>query len=608
MKHLFLSLFILTVSLVCLAQTPVCTPTGYRLIDDDGDFLDKAPRTYIDNTHPKYFLSYHDGSFSYINAYGKSMFPVDFSIAYPFYGDFALAQRNGKFFHLSSEGLFIDTLKHPLKPMVYDKSILISLEKKKIWHSSGELLSTFEDSLIIGEHSGLFLWNREDQTAEQFTTSYGRSKLNKIKKYKNVTKVDYTQQGYVIIVQEKGKDELFSVIDKNGQAILANQPDINYYKTLRVIQGNYVFVSEKGSPIRIQNPWELNMWWPMQYLKSDRNRINNGSLCLSNRKELSRFGVLLGTEKFVSCDNGVIQGNYLFDRVLPTNSRSVKYPVKMKQQWYLYQPNKELLEPLPYKEIHPMGIKNEVMLVSDTIGDNPTKKWAVYSFKTDKKTNEEFELKRQSLELFKLHQDLITDPWFNDVMKLSFNDRACYFSERGELIFTEEENAPTFELKDFYTCTLRVNARVFKDIPKGLKSSKRSFEVQINKNNGLTVTVINNTKEELPIEFQDGLFQMSLQFETKPGKWKTVAGPPATFCGNSYFNGKFPAKKMVEQRLTLPPGSSYVNVRMALEMQGKEQVYSNVIRYGLPSGYLQGYYPPYGVPSKVLLPLYNKKL
>ena len=607
MKQLFLSLFFLSISSGCLAQTPVCTPTGYRLIDDDGDFLDKAPRTYIDNTHPKYFLSYKNGSFSYINAYGKSMFPVDFSIAYPFYGDFALAQRNGKFYHLSSEGLFIDTLEHPLKPMVHDKSVLISLEKKKIWHSSGELLRTFEDSIIISDHSGMFLWNREDQTAEQFTTSYGRSKLNKIKEYKNVTKVDNTQQGYVVIVQQKGKDQLFSVMDKNGQAILANQPDINYYKTLRVIQQNYVFVSDKGAPMRIQNPWEFNMWWPMQYLKSDRNRINNGSLCLSNRKELSRFGVLLGTEKYVSFDNGVVQGNYLFDRILPTNSRSGKYPVKMKQKWYLYQPNKELLEPLPYKEIHPMGIKNEVMLVSDTIGDNPTKNWAVYSFKTDKKTNEEFVLKRQSLELFKLYQDLITDPWFNDVMKLSFNDRACYFSEQGKLIFTEEEDVPTFELKDFYTCTLRVNVRVFKDIPKGVKS-KKGIEVQVNQNNGLTVKVINNAKEELPIEFQDGLFQMSLQFETKPGKWKTVAGPPQVTCGNSYYMGKFPAKKMVVQRLALPPGSSYVNVRMALEIQGQEQVYSNVIRYGLPSGFLQGYYPPYGIPSQVLLPLYKRKL
>ena len=105
--------------------------------------------------------------------------------------------------------------------MVHDKSVLISLEKKKIWHSSGELLRIFEDSIIISDHSGLFLWNREDQTAEQFTTSYGRSKLNKIEEYKNVTKVDNTQQGYVVIVQQKGKDQLFSVMDKNGQAILA---------------------------------------------------------------------------------------------------------------------------------------------------------------------------------------------------------------------------------------------------------------------------------------------------------------------------------------------------------------------------------------------------
>jgi len=65
---------------------------------------------------------------------------------------------------------------------------------------------------------------------------------------------------------------------------------------------------------------------------------------------------------------------------------------------------------------------------------------------------------------------------------------------------------------------------------------------------------------------------------------------------------------MVEQRLTLPPGSSYVNVRMVLDIQGQEQVYSNVIRYGLPSGFLQGYYPPYGIPSQVLLPLYKRKL
>ena len=608
MKQLFLSLFFLSISSGCLAQTPVCTPTGYRLIDDDGDFLDKAPRTYIDNTHPKYFLAYHQGSFSYIDDYGQKIFPQDFSIAYPFYGSFALAKRNGKYFHLSAKGLFIDTLEHPLKPLVYDKDVLISEEKKKIWHSSGALLLTYEDSVIVGDFSGLFLWNQKDQTAEQFILSNGKAKLNKINKFRDVTKVDYTQQGYVIIVQQKGKEQVYSVIDKRGQTILADRPHLSYYKTLRVIQNNYVFDSDKGSPVRTQNPWEFNMWWPMQYLKFDRNRNTNASLCLSNRKELYRFGMLLGTEKFVSCAQGIIQGNYLFDQVLPSDSRTGRYPVKMKQEWYLYHPNKELLEPLPYKEIHPMGIKNKLMLVSDTAGIYQTKKWAVYSFKINKKTNEDYVLTRKSLELFKLHQDLIADPWFNDVLKLSFNNRDCYFSERGELIFTEEENAPTFELKDFYTCTLRVNARVFKDIPKGLKSSKRSFEVQINKNNGLTVTVINNTKEELPIEFQDGLFQMSLQFETKPGKWKTVAGPPATFCGNSYFNGKFPAKKMVEQRLTLPPGSSYVNVRMALEMQGKEQVYSNVIRYGLPSGYLQGYYPPYGVPSKVLLPLYNKKL
>ncbi len=584
---------------MCLiAQVPVCTPTGYRLIDDDGDFLDKAPRTFIDNTHPKYFLSYHNGSFSYINQYGKKLFPSEFSVAYPFNGSFALAQRNGKFFHLSSEGVFIDTLDFPLKPKVYDEDILISQEKKKIWHASGVVLKTYEDSLIIGNYSGLFLWNRANQTAEQYIASKGNPKLTRINKFRNVTKVDVTQQGYVVIVQQKGKDKLFSVINKKGQAILADQPDINYYKTLRVIQGNYVFVSDKGAPMRVQNPWEFNMWWPMQYLKSDRNSNTNLSLCVSNRKELSRFGLLLGTKKYVSISNAVIEGNYLFDAVLPTDSRSGRYPVKMKQKWYLYQPNKALLEPLPYKEIHPMGIKNETMLVSDTVGANPAKKWAVYNFKTEEKTKEEFVLKRQSLEFFKLHQDLITNPWFNDVIQLSFNDRACYFSERGELIFTEEKNAPTFELKDFYTCTLRVNSRVYMEIPKDLKASKKGIEVQVSQNNGLTVRVINNTKAELPVEFQDGLFQLSLQFETEPGKWKTVAGPPQVTCGNSYYKGNFPAKKMVEQRLALPPGSAHVNVRMVLDLGGSEKIYSNVLRYGLPSGYLQGYFPPYGASSK----------
>ena len=83
-----------------------------------------------------------------------------------------------------------------------------------------------------------------------------------------------------------------------------------------------------------------------------------------------------------------MSGNYLFDQVLPAKPRTRNYPVKMGMQWHFYNSRTESVDSLPFKEIHPMGLYNDMMFVSDTAGVHPNKKWALYNVKTKQLTKE----------------------------------------------------------------------------------------------------------------------------------------------------------------------------------------------------------------------------
>lgn len=603
----FLFLFLMMSYWIAEAQIPVCTAEGYRLMDDDGDFLDHGPVTYIDKSSPRYFLTYHGGSFYYQNNRGKKMFSKAFSIAYPFDGSFALVKRNGVYYHINPAGNYLDTLNWPKAPEVYQSDVLISRRQKSIWHASGKLLLLYSDTVIAGDRSGLFIWDKTRQTAQQFILPPGRDQLVKGKRFKNVVLVDPTQQGFVVVVQQRDSSRWFSIIDDRGRFLLQDEPDIGYYKPLRVIQQRWVFLSTHGTPAKIQTPWELNLWWPLKNLKSVYGNSPSSPIYISNRKALAPFGLIAGTQKWTVHAHGTVHGNYLFDQVLPSDSRTKNYPVRMDRQWYVYNTRNEQLDTLPFREIHPMGVQNEILLVSDTIGLHRQKKWALYSLKTHQKTEPLFVAPPKGNHRVKLYIDGIFNPWFNKVLQVQQDQRRVYYSTAMEQLFIEPQHAPTYALSNFYNYRLRITPRNAKAIPTSFKFSKKQLDLQLESKQGLWVQIANNSKQDLPITYQDGAFQLTLQYERTPGQWETIAAPPYTDCGNSFVSGQFPAQKMVEHRLAIPTGSAYVNVRMTLVVQGQEVVYSNVIRYALPTGYLQGYFPPFGANSKMEVKYYRNK-
>ena len=607
MKKLLFCLSVLSTSLLSPAQTPVCTANGYHLMDEDGDFLTKTAYTYIDKTNPRIFLAYNSGSYYYLNSNGKSLYPYGFSLAYPFKGNFALAYKNGQYFHITPTGLYLDSLDWPKAPEVYNTHLLISRDQKKVIHHSGKVVHTYADSLVFGENSGIVLWDTAKKTAQQFFNYSGLPELNKGKSFRNVVKVDNTQQGYVVVVQEKKGEEVFCVLNNRGDVIIENEPAIRYYKTLRVVRDKYVFTAEDGTTARIATPWDFTHWYPLKYLKSKYYNYNNSALAMSSRKELSPFGLLLGSEKWALKSNGTVSGNYLFDQVLPAKPRTRNYPVKMGMQWHFYNSRTESVDSLPFKEIHPMGLYNDMMFVSDTAGVHPNKKWALYNVKTKQLTVEMYTLIPPRTRHIKLLTDRVYNPWFNDILEVNLGKRKVYFNEYGEEIFKEPENAPSYEMLNFYEYELLVTRKNMKPIPKGNKFSKKQLELKLSANNGLALQMANNTKADIPITWQDGIFQLSLQYERTPGKWETICGPPNTDCGNSYVPGKFPAQQLVEERIPMPQGSSRVKLRMVLtDVNGIDRVYSNSIWYSLPFAFLTGYFPPYGAQQRFMIDFYRR--
>lgn len=419
--------------------------------------------------------------------------------------------------------------------------------------------------------------------------------------------MDYTQQGYVVVVLEKKGKQVFGVLNNSGNCIIENQPAINYYKTLRVVRDHYVFTSEEGSTARIATPWTFTHWYPMKYLVSKYYQQSNSALAISNQKPFSPFGLLIGSEKWALKSNGKVEGNHLFDQVLPAKSRTGNYPVKMGRKWYFYNTRTMKVDSLPFKEIHPMGLFNELMFVSDTPGIHAEKKWALYSVKTNHLTDEKYTLKPRSNRHVKLLTDRVYNPWFNDVLEIYEGERKVYFNEYGEEIYKEPINAPNYKMMNFYEYELRVNDKNMKPIPKDLKFSKKQLELRLKVNNGLLLHIANNTKAGIPITWQDGIFQLSLQYERVPGAWETICGPPNTDCGNSFVPGNFPKQQMVEERIPMPQGNSRVKVRVALaDVNGLNIIYSNTVWYNLPFAFIKGYFPPYGAQHRFIVDYYKK--
>ncbi|MBC3538783.1 hypothetical protein ACFSC6_20255 [Rufibacter sediminis] len=86
------------------------------------------------------------------------------------------------------------------------------------------------------------------------------------------------------------------------------------------------------------------------------------------------------------------------------------------------------------------------------------------------------------------------------------------------------------------------------------------------------VWVINNTKDTVSVQMQDGSFICVLQAMDRTGKWLPVEYWQFSKCGNSYYDKKFPAKTASSFITKLPKTGNYAT-KLRFKLLGKGSFY-----------------------------------
>lgn len=86
------------------------------------------------------------------------------------------------------------------------------------------------------------------------------------------------------------------------------------------------------------------------------------------------------------------------------------------------------------------------------------------------------------------------------------------------------------------------------------------------------VWIINNTKDNISVQMQDGSYICVLQALTKDGKWTSIQNWNFSWCGNSYFNKVFKPQTANSFITTIPTKGDF-ETKLRYKLLGANEIY-----------------------------------
>ena len=557
------------------AQNVGRTELGYCAISNQGEKI-SGEYDFIQFNENGFQLAALNGKWGYLNRDGSIAIPLEFDIAYPFNGEFALVGEAGKYYYITKAHQVLDSIEWPQAPRVYTNQFLVTQsDKARVLYSDGSELFRSNYLLALGSKAGIIEYKSDKDSVYQYASHYGYKELKRIRAYVAVAEPVITQQGYLCLRQNIDGKDSYSVYDELGNLIVQCDPEGVEPTQIQLIWKDFVYVPTgsiypEHSPLGAEMHFQMNELW-----LRGQNYKSSFSFQLCNKYEGDKMILLKDADKWISFNGRNVEGHYLFDEVLPGDEYLT--PVRIAQKWYLLDRREDSLIGLPYKDIHPIGMNRGRFFGSMREGGGMQEaKWAFVSYYSKSLSEEQYEVPLLP-EDYSGYDQKIRYRWSNQLNEALRENRRVLLNNRAEEVWMDSEST-AIAIEDFFKVKFAFAFDHFKELPKKHPFKKNELSVLIEPiASGVYVQMMNTKKTEEPVEIQDGYFQAVLEMKTKEGQWKRIGYLDPSWCGNSYYGAYFPAKKYTSTLIPLPKGEESITLRVVVNPNYENRLVSNEI-------------------------------
>lgn len=600
MKKAVLYTFILF-SFAAQGQVPIYSEAGFWLIDEYQDTLNRRAYDYIHPLGHDYFLAINRGDFFYINESGRRLGALNFQLAYPFKGSFALVYHEHKYQYLSDEGQFFPAPNWPKEPTVFGDMIVVGEGPYLLQSAHGDTVVLSESPLFATSKSGLLAWDKGAKRVYQYIGK-NKNNLGLAHTFEGVDTLAFNHQGYAFI-ESKGK---FAVYNHRGQALFENQAKPNYYLSCFILWNRYLYIDQPGQVI---NHYETEI--SSEPLINSNHCILVGgktnkygaAVYLAESLEEEEVALLQGSDKWALYDgyDHEIEGDYLFDKVLPSDDDDYLL-VQQNGHWSMLDVNNSILHRLPYRHLHPLGYRNGYFFGSNSSADFATKTWSFHHWEDSLISPEHFEFPNAQFDHRLSHPLVKAKTHYPEFLSLKKGDSLLVINHRGKCfagrLWSEK---PPFKIEDFFRARIAIPLGNWQALEWRRGYNRKSLKPYLEIVKGrLVASLVNPKKDSVSVYHINNYVPATLEFEVRPGEWRSISALDYGISSDypEYF--KLAGRSKISYTLNIPEGFSRLKVRLKAELRQGEFHYSESVYYNFPAAYLRAapYFPAYGARSK----------
>ncbi|SFD17177.1 WG containing repeat-containing protein [Chitinophaga sp. CF118] len=531
-----------------------------------------------------------DGTYGYIDESGKFVIAPQFDYAMEFKGGYAIVYNNGHPFYIDHKGkkafehTFIDIFNFE-KGRAFVQTFT---GKWGIINPAGKLLIDTVYKDIEATEYGTYIVKGLNEAESGIIDMEGKfiipyAKYNYIESYSNgFSKVTLNQKdsiGAAIVgfINSKGDLAFAKAISNNGWLdgdVSEGLAQINFDE--KNVLGEYVhhtgFIDMKGN-IVINNPKYRSV-----------NDFNNG-----------RAFVLDQDGKYwIINQKGEIVSNKYFDEVLTDKFHDNHAFVRREFKWGCIDRNGNYMIEPKFSRIEELNGNEDYFIFT---ADDSYPKYGIANMKGEILIPAKFEQ---------------VDPigFQHGILKVVEEDRLGYVNTKGKYVWRQKKhmdeidslnidymNSGYYYGADPYREPLRVPFRYVsngntKPIPDSLHFKENKFEIIIDTTKkckwegqyeGITVYLINTTKQTFYFDVQDARLSMKMQALDKDGRWSDIEYLPGSWCGNSYGKAYLNGGRYIDFYAPVYHGAVRTKLRLELsylrkpDQEENDILYSNVI-------------------------------
>ncbi|MFY0671941.1 MAG: WG repeat-containing protein [Bacteroidia bacterium] len=561
------------------AQTPVYSGSGYYLINESGKKYTETHFDYLGKESSDLFLAAYRGQFGYIGDRGHWAINPQFDIAFSFNGNFAVASTNNEFYLINKQGDYIDTLERLQKPQIFRGVLAASIKGKQnaVIDFNGDVKLRSKNKVLLAEISGIAEWFRKEKKLDIYTTSGSRSDLYKVQDKIEFDSVFVSTGGFLIGLKYEQEIEKATIFNHVGNPIWTGKTEGIDISQVRKANDSWILIPKKYHEYPKVISWNLiEYYYPYEDLISLHGGKENVGLSISHLQPNSEFAKIVGINRWVHYTGNDNDLNQIINEVAIGDGRRTL--IKYNDKWHIHDKWKTITE-LDYKHIHPKGSYRYMFFASNSDEPMRDKKWAFVNHEYKVKTEELYQPVGNESRDFEMVYYEPRNPhnWEHELIPAYKADSLVYLNDYGRVVWAIEKQQPT-SLIDFLVHDLRFPAKDFKTIDKTMKLNRNDLQLILKKDNdGLEVLFANNTKNDVPVEVQDGSFMIKIQKQDYNGQWIPYLNMVGSDCGNSYYMKDILPKSYTTSKINMLEGSVSLKLRAVVYVNETETLVSNPV-------------------------------